>query len=95
MGGFVASIGIFLPSFLMLVAVSLSFDRIRTSPMVNRAITRGLCSFVGLLLTVSLRCEYEILFVRRVADVLAPRCALVPWLAIAPVGIDGLKQLAV
>jgi arsenite-transporting ATPase len=43
----------------------------------------------------SLRGEYEIPFIRRVADELAPRCALVPWLAIAPVGIDGLKQLTV
>ena len=41
----------------------------------------------------SLRSDYEIPFIRRVADQLAPRCALVPWLANAPVGIDGLKQL--
>ena len=41
----------------------------------------------------SLRGEYEIPFIRRVADDLAPRCALAPWLAIPPVGIDGLKQL--
>ena len=41
----------------------------------------------------SLRGEYEIPFIRRVADELAPRCALVPWLAEAPVGIDGLRQL--
>jgi arsenite-transporting ATPase len=43
----------------------------------------------------SLRGEYEIPFIRRVADELAPRCALVPWLAVAPVGINGLKQLMV
>ena len=41
----------------------------------------------------SLRGEYEIPFIRRVADELAPRCALVPWLAVTPVGIDGLRQL--
>ena len=41
----------------------------------------------------SLRGAYEIPFIRRVADALAPRCALVPWLAVAPVGIDGLRQL--
>ncbi|MDO9598301.1 MAG: arsenical pump-driving ATPase [Azoarcus sp.] len=41
----------------------------------------------------SLRGAYEIPFIRRVADTLAPRCALVPWLAIAPVGVDGLRQL--
>ncbi len=43
----------------------------------------------------SLRGEYEIPYIRRVADELAPRCALVPWLAVAPVGINGLKQLTV
>lgn len=41
----------------------------------------------------SLRGAYEIPFIRRVADTLAPRCALVPWLAVAPVGADGLRQL--
>lgn len=41
----------------------------------------------------SLRGAYEIPFIRRVADTLAPRCALVPWLAVAPVGVDGLRQL--
>lgn len=42
----------------------------------------------------SLRGDYEIPFIRRVADELAPRCALVPWLALPPVGINGLKLLA-
>lgn len=42
----------------------------------------------------SLRGCHEIPFIRRVADELAPRCALVPWLAVAPVGIAGLKQLS-
>ena len=41
----------------------------------------------------SLRGEYEIPFIRRIADKLAPRCALVPWLAMPPVGIQGLRQL--
>ncbi|WP_303785005.1 arsenical pump-driving ATPase [Azovibrio restrictus] len=39
------------------------------------------------------RGAYEIPFIRRVADVLAPRCALVPWLAKPPVGCAGLQQL--
>ena len=43
----------------------------------------------------SQRGEYEIPFIRRVADELAPRCALVPWLAQSPVGVVGLQQLAV
>ena len=42
----------------------------------------------------SLRGCHEIPFIRRVADELAARCALVPWLAVAPVGIAGLRQLS-
>jgi len=43
-----------------------------------------------------LLCErggYEVAFIRRVADTLANRCALVPWLARDPVGEDGLGQV--
>jgi arsenite-transporting ATPase len=39
------------------------------------------------------RGAYEIPFIRRVADTLAPRCALIPWLAKPPVGQDGLAQM--
>jgi arsenite-transporting ATPase len=36
---------------------------------------------------------YEVPFIRRVADDLATRCALIPWLAQAPVGIAGLENV--
>lgn len=36
---------------------------------------------------------YEVPFIRRVADELATRCALVPWQAQAPVGVAGLEQV--
>jgi arsenite-transporting ATPase len=39
------------------------------------------------------RGEYEVPFIRRVADELAPRCALVSWRAEAPVGLSGLRRL--
>ncbi|WP_079433729.1 arsenical pump-driving ATPase [Zoogloea sp. LCSB751] len=39
------------------------------------------------------RGTYEVPFVRRVADELASRCALIPWLAEAPVGKAGLEHL--
>lgn len=39
------------------------------------------------------RGAYEIPFIRRVADVLAPRSALIPWLAEAPVGEQGLARV--
>jgi arsenite-transporting ATPase len=39
------------------------------------------------------RGAYEIPYIRRVADELSQSCALIPWLAEAPVGISGLAQL--
>ena len=38
---------------------------------------------------------YEVPFIRRVADDLSRRCALIPWMALAPVGLKGLEQLLV
>jgi len=52
-GGVAATVGVFLPSFLMVVGLAPHFDRLRTSPMVNRFVNGVLCSFVGLLLTVT------------------------------------------
>jgi len=54
-GGLVATFGIFLPSFTLVVAVSPYFDLLRTSPNFNKMIGGVLCSFVGLLLTVTFR----------------------------------------
>ena len=39
------------------------------------------------------RGHYEIPFIRRVADGLSSRCALIPWLPKAPIGAKGLGQL--
>ncbi len=55
LGGVIATIGIFLPSFMVLVGISSYFDRLRTSPSFNKVIGGVLCSFVGLLLTVTIR----------------------------------------
>jgi len=54
-GGVVATIGIFLASFTLVVAISPYFDRLRASPAFNKVIGGVLCSFVGLLLTVTIR----------------------------------------
>jgi chromate transporter len=54
-GAFVATVAIFLPSFLILIGVAPWFDRVRTSPWFTRAIGGILCSFVGLLLAVTIR----------------------------------------
>jgi arsenite-transporting ATPase len=39
------------------------------------------------------RGHYEIPFIRRVADQLSSRCALIPWLTEPPIGAHGLSQL--
>jgi len=54
-GAVVATIGIFSPSFLILLALSPYFDRLKSSQVFNRAINGVLCSFVGLLITVTIR----------------------------------------
>jgi chromate transporter len=48
-GGVVATLGIFLPSFLMVIGTVPYYDRLSGSPRFNRAINGVLCSFVGLL----------------------------------------------
>jgi len=55
LGGLIATIYVFLPSFMIVVATAPYFDRLRTSPYFKRVITGILCSFVGFLLTVTVR----------------------------------------
>jgi chromate transporter len=55
LGALIATVGIFLPSFLILIGVAPWFDRARTTPWFAGAIGGILCSFVGLLLTVTIR----------------------------------------
>lgn len=55
LGGVISTIAIFLPSFLILIGVAPWFDRLRASARFNKAIGGILSSFVGLLLTVTIR----------------------------------------
>ncbi len=55
LGGLVATVSVFMPSFIMVVGFVPYFDKLRTSPYFNKVINGVLCSFVGLLLTVTLR----------------------------------------
>ncbi len=55
LGGLVATVSVFLPSFMMVVGFVPYFDKLRTSPHFNKVIGGVLCSFVGLLLTVTFR----------------------------------------
>ena len=59
-GGLVASISVFLPSFAMVVGIAPYFDRLRRSRHFHKAIGGVLCSFVGLLLTVAVRFGWNI-----------------------------------
>jgi len=52
-GAAVATLGVFLPSFLIVIAAAPHFERLRTSPVFVRLIGGALCSFPGLLLIVA------------------------------------------
>ncbi|OGP55557.1 MAG: hypothetical protein A2Y65_00885 [Deltaproteobacteria bacterium RBG_13_52_11] len=54
-GGLAATFGVFSPSCLMVIGVVPYFDRLRASLYFNRAMSGILSSFVGLLLTVTVR----------------------------------------
>ncbi len=55
LGGVTATLCVFLPSFMVVVGTAPYFDRLRSSPYFGKVITGILCSFVGLLLTVTIR----------------------------------------
>jgi chromate transporter len=55
LGGLVATVSVFLPSFILVVGLTPYFDRLRTSPYFNKVIGGIVCSFVGLLVTVTFR----------------------------------------
>jgi chromate transporter len=59
-GGALATLGVFLPSFLMIVAVAPYFDRLRRSPALIRIISGVLSSFVGLLLVVTVEFAHNV-----------------------------------
>jgi chromate transporter len=60
LGGLIATISVFLPSFMMVVGIVPYFDRLRSSPYFKKIFTGILCSFVGLLLTVTIRFALDI-----------------------------------
>lgn len=55
LGGIVATISVFLPSFLIVVGAAPYYDRLLASTYFHRAIEGVLCAFVGLLLSVTVR----------------------------------------
>jgi len=55
LGGIIATISVFLPSFFILVGIEPYYDRLRRSIYFSKAMAGILCSFVGLLLSVTIR----------------------------------------
>ena len=60
LGAVVATVGVFLPSFLIVIAAAPHFDRLRSSPVFARLIGGALCSFPGLLLIVSVHFAWNV-----------------------------------
>jgi len=60
LGGVLATITIFLPSFTLVVGIAPYFDRLRSSAHLNQIIQGVLYSFVGLLFTVTLRFAWNV-----------------------------------
>jgi chromate transporter len=54
LGGLIATVSVFLPSFLIVTAITPYFNRLSGSPPFNKIIKGILCSFVGLLLSVTI-----------------------------------------
>ncbi len=59
-GAIVATVSVFLPSFLMVVGVIPYFDRLRASDYFNRCMSGILASFVGLLLSVTIQFALDV-----------------------------------
>jgi chromate transporter len=60
LGAMVASVFIFLPSFLLVIGLSPFFNRLGASPVFIKVVRGVLCSFVGLLLSVTLRLGLQV-----------------------------------
>ncbi len=60
LGAVIATIGMFLPSFLIMVLTVPYYNRMRNSPYFNKVVAGIVCSFVGLLLSVTLRFAFDV-----------------------------------
>ena len=61
-GAMVATLSIFLPSFLLVVGLAPFFNKVSTTPIFHKVIRGVMCSFVGLLISVTIRFAFEIEF---------------------------------
>ena len=98
LGSVLATIFVFIPSFLILMGIIPFFDRLRTYPQFNRVINGILCSFVGLLSVVTYRFTDGIIWnpvnilLTLAAFILLIRKVDVIWIILGGVGISILIQ---
>jgi chromate transporter len=59
-GAVIATIGMFLPPFFIMVLIVPYYQRLRSSVYFNRIVAGIICSFVGLLLSVTLRFAFDV-----------------------------------
>ena len=59
-GGTIATVSVFLPSFVLVVGTAPYFNRLRSSATFNKVIGGALCSFVGLLLNVTIHFAMQV-----------------------------------
>lgn len=89
LGGIVATISIFFPSFLFVTGVEPYFNRLRTSPGVNKALRGILCSFAGLLLMSAIKFGIALPWdIARIFLIVASFISLllkvdIPWIVLA------------
>jgi chromate transporter len=94
LGAVVATLGVFLPSFFIVIGVTPYFDTLRNSNYFTGATRAVLCSFVGLLLIVTFRFASDIPWnVPRMALATAAFVALllrieIIWIILAGIGVS-------
>jgi chromate transporter len=94
LGAVVATLSVFLPSFLMVIGFTPYFDRVRKEALFTTAIRAVLCAFVGLLLTVTFRFAANIPWdIPRAALAITAFVALfmkveIIWITLAGIGVS-------
>jgi len=60
LGAVIATLSIFLPSFVMVIAMAPFFSRLNAFPLFRKGVDGVLCSFVGLLLSTAVRIGFAV-----------------------------------
>jgi chromate transporter len=86
LGAIMATLRVFLPSFVMVIGMLPYFDRFRRSRVVQQALSGIVCTVVGLLLTVTVRLAWAIPWDRPRA-VLASAAFAALWFQVDLLGV--------